>query len=297
VTILASKPQAAGPGGLIDGIVLASGSCSATLTLDRNDRCFFDHPLDHVPAMALVSGLLALVRASGTGDLDQAGLQLGLSVTLPAFCELGSEVRLETAAPIAGGMYARQDGAVTVRARQDGQVVCDGEVAVRPARRAGAGFPHAPAGRTVEKALVHRQRPENVLIHGLATDDGRCAVTVRRPAAGHVLAIGPGQTVAPEVLIDAARQFGTLICHEQHHAPLDTQFILLGIEADVPCGLRGAVQLSWQRTPAPRGRRATIEFGVVAGDPDGQPCGRIAFTFFCATPATYRRLRDRKTTA
>jgi hypothetical protein len=144
---------------------------------------------------------------------------------------------------------------------------------------------------------VHRQRQENVLIGNLATDRQGCTVTVRRPPAGHVLAARAGQAIRPEVLIDAARQLGTLICHQEHDVPLDTQLVLLGVEADIPCGLRRRVYLRWRRTPASRGRRSGITLEVMVGDPDGEPCGRIGFDYFSATPATYRRLRARKTPA
>jgi hypothetical protein len=138
---------------------------------------------------------------------------------------------------------------------------------------------------------VHRRRLENILIGGLVTGSRGCLVTLRRPPAGHLLATSAGQAVRPDVLIEAARQFGTLICHTEYQVPLDTQFILLGIEADIPCGLRRRVHLRWRRTPAPRGRRARLEFDIIADDPDGEPCGRIAFGYFGATPAAYERLR------
>jgi A-factor biosynthesis hotdog domain len=284
--------------GLISEVTLAAGSGSATLTLNRNDRYFFDHPLDHVPGMALVTGLLDLVRASGIGDLDQDGLRMGLSLALPTFCELGSMTRLETAAPAAEEPAAGPDGTVSVRACQDGRLVCDGSVSIRRGPPA-AGPADAGLGRfqPVGQALVHRQRQDNVLIGNLVTDRQGCTVAVCRPPAGHVLAARAGQAIRPEVLIDAARQFGTLICHQEHDAPLDTQLVLLGVEADIPCGLRRRVYLRWRRTLASRGRRSGITLEVVVGDPDGEPCGRIGFDYFSATPATYRRLRGRKTSA
>ena len=286
------------PSGLISEMTQAAGFRSATLALNRSDRYFFDHPLDHVPGMALVTGLLDLVRACGIGDLDQDGLRMGLSLTLPAFCELGSPTRLETAALAGDGPAAGSGGTVSVRACQDDRVVCDGSVSIRrglPA--AGQGDAAQGGSQPVGQALVHRQRQENVLIGNLVTDRQGCTITVCRPPAGHVLATRAGQAFRPEVLIEAARQLATLICFQEHDAPLDTQFVLLNVEADIPCGLRGRVYLRWRRTPPSRGRRSTTTLEVAAGDPDGEPCGRIGFDFFSATPAAYRRLRGRKAPA
>jgi hypothetical protein len=296
-TAFARQAQARASGGLISEVALVAGSWSATLTLNRNDRYFFDHPLDHVPGMALVTGLLDLVRASSTSDLDQDGLRIGLSLALPTFCELEPVTRLEATASAGDSPVASPDGTVSVRAAQDGRLVCDGSVSIRRGRRPAAGPADAGPSRfqPVGQALVHRQRRENVLIGDLVTDHQGCTVTVCRPPAGHVLAAHAGQAIRPEVLIDAARQLGTLICHQEHETPTDTQLVLLSVEADIPCGLRRRVYLRWRRTPASRGRRAAITLEVVEGDPDGEPCGRIAFDYFSATPATYRRLRFRKT--
>jgi hypothetical protein len=284
---------------LISEVALVADSCSATLALNPNDRYFFDHPLDHVPGMALVTGLLDLVRASGPGDLDQDGLRMDLSLALPRFCELEPVTRLEATALADDSPVAGLDGTVSIRAAQDGRLVCDGSVSIHRGRRPAAGPADAAPSRfqPVRQALVHRQRRENVLIGDLVTDDQGCTVAVGRPPAGHVLAARAGQAIRPEVLIDAARQFGTLICHQEHHAPMDTQLVLLSVEADIPCGLRQRVYLRWPRTPDSPGRRAAIALEVLAGDPGGEPCGRIAFEYFSATPATYRRLRFRKAAA
>jgi hypothetical protein len=293
---------------LLEDIALETGAWTCTLALDPDDPYFFDHPLDHVPAMALVSGLLTLVRSAGVGHLEQPGYRLEMSLALPSFCELGSAVRLEVAelgpagavgpADAVGavgpaGAGPGQDARVTVRARQAGRVVCEGDLIFRAAA-SSASPPPGPAcsSRPAERSLVHRRHAENVLISGMVTDGGGCTVRVRRPPDGHLLATGAGQALPAEVLIDAARQFGTLICHAELGAPPDTQFILLRIGMDVPCGLERGVRLRWRRT-APPGRRATMDLEVTGDGPDGEPCGRIALDYFGATHAAYRRLRGR----
>ena len=286
-----------GPDDLISEVALVADSCSATLALNPNDRYFFDHPLDHVPGMALVTGLLDLVRASGPGDVDQDGLRIDLSLALPRFCELEPVTRLEATAPGDSPM-AGLDGTVSVRAAQDGRLVCDGSVSIHRGRRPAAGpatrprTVSSPSGRL--SCTGNAGRTSSSATWLLTT---RADGTVGRPPAGHVLAARTGQAIRPEVVVDAARQFGTLICHQEHHAPMDTQLVLLSVEADIPCDLRQRVYLRWPRTPDSPGRRAAIALKVLAGDPGRRALRASPSNTSGATPATYRRLRFRKAAA
>jgi A-factor biosynthesis hotdog domain len=266
---------------------------SATLALDLDDPYLFDHPLDHLPGMALVAGLLDLLRISGTDHPERSGLQMSLSLDLSSFGELGPSVQLEAVIGPHSGMFAEYgESEIVLRARQADRVLCEGTVAFRPAAlhippRAGA---HTCVTEQVDQAMVHRRRAENVLISGVVAGEGTRMAEVRRPPEGHLLAASRGRPLRAEAVIDAARQFATLLNHVEHGAPSNTQFVLLGIQADLPCGPRSCLQLRWTCTPPTRGRSRMV-IDLVAGDPDGKPCGSVTFDYFAATPAVYRRLR------
>lgn len=141
-----------------------------------------------------------------------------------------------------------------------------------------------------DAAAVHRLRPENVLVTGMATRDDTRVVAVRPPRSGHALANRPGEPYRIEFLVDAARQFCTMTCHIEHERPADTIFVMTDISVDLPCGLGDEVFLRWPVAPPGRGRlRFSID--VVAGDPDGEACGSVGFEYRIASPAAYRRLR------
>jgi hypothetical protein len=256
---------------------------SAALDVPPDEPYFFDHPLDHLPGMALISGLLGLVRASTT-DLESAG-RLAVQLSLPAFCELDAPVRLES-----------PDG-VAVRACQYGHVCGEGTVEFVPGETSNAGTPVDP--RFTEPApqrSVHRARAANVLVSDVVAAGDVHTGAVRRPAPWHTLATPPGTALAAEVLIDAARQYSTMLTHLALGVPADAQLLLLGMRAELPAGVRDALYLRWHRTPPPRGK-STLDIDIAVGAPDAEPTGRISFDYFSATPAIYKRLREKARTA
>lgn len=250
----------------------------ATLEVSRHDPYFFDHPLDHMPGMALVSGLLDMVRRGGTGAPEEPGAWMSLSLEFPAFCELVGPVELE-AVPL--------PGATALRVVQGERVVCDGSVVFRPTAARAGGSREVAATAPADPALVHRHRVENVLIGTPVIDGEVSSVDVLRPAPGHRLATAPGAPLRVETLIDASRQFGTLLCHQEFGRAPDTTLVLLGLDVEVACGLTGEVRLSRRQTPVPRSRHKSGMDILV----DGEPAGRVDYDYFSAKPAVYRRMR------
>ncbi|UVS79711.1 AfsA-related hotdog domain-containing protein [Actinokineospora sp. UTMC 2448] len=246
---------------------------TAELALSEYDPYFYDHPLDHVPVMALVCALFDLARLTRPDD-DPA--RLALRMEFPSFCEPNADVALV-------------HSGTALLAEQDGEVVCSGELnrtalplhTVRPAPPSLRRLPADPV-------LVHRCDLENVLVTGMAdTGDGR-VVAFREPAPGHRLGVAPDAPARPEALLDAARQFATMLCHTEFRRPEDTRLVLLGLEADLVVGVPGGVHLRWSRTRPPRGR-SRVEFTVTTSD--GAALGRIGLDCFAASPAAYRRMR------
>jgi hypothetical protein len=266
-------------GAALRDVTTDGGGWSAVLDVPRDEPYFFDHPLDHMPGMALISGLLGLVRVSAT-DLESAG-RLTFQLNLPAFCDLDAPVRLES-----------PDG-VVVRASQYGRACSEGTVQFVPGEAPNAGTPVDPRfAEPAPQRLVHRARAINVLVSDVVVTGDVHTSAVRRPASRHILATPPGTALPAEVLIDAARQYGTMLTHEALGAPADSQLVLLGMRAELPAGVRDPVYLRWHVTPPPRGK-ATIDIDVAVGAPAAETSGRVSFDYFCATPAIYKRLRER----
>jgi hypothetical protein len=266
-------------GAALRDVTIGAGGWSAVLDVPRDEPYFFDHPLDHMPGMALISGLLGLVRASAT-DLESAG-RLTFHLNLPAFCDLDVPVRLES-----------PDG-VAVRARQYGRVCSEGTVEFVPGARRNASTPVDPRfAEPAPQRPVHRARSVNVMVSDVVVTGDVHTSAVRRPAPRHILATPRGTALPAEVLIDAARQYGTMLTHVALGVPADSQLVLLGMRAQLPTGVRDTVYLRWHATPPPRGR-STIDIDIAVGAPDAETSGRVSFDYFCAAPAIYKRLRER----
>ncbi|MFJ4091400.1 AfsA-related hotdog domain-containing protein [Kitasatospora sp. NPDC089913] len=252
------------------------------VVVDEKDVCFFDHPLDHVPGMVLVAGVLDFVGARAPEQLDADGGRLRLTMSFDRMCELGSPVWLS------GGPIAADDGpAWELAALQDGEAVSRATI-----RLGGTPSPlrtGREAAVPADPGLVHRHRPENVLLGGAVRVE-RAAVLV--PPTGHRLAGGGVHT--PGALVESARQMATMLGHTAHGRDVDAQMLWLSLEADLPTGLPIEVplELRWEFAPA-RGARAVYGFAVVDAE-SGEGYGRMQIGVHTLSRAGYLKRRSAK---
>ncbi|XRQ02353.1 AfsA-related hotdog domain-containing protein [Actinomadura welshii] len=266
------------------------------LVVDESDPFYFDHPLDHVPGMLLFSGLLELaVRAD---ELRWRGRRPGRVVAglgFTRFCELRTPTAL-SCRPVPG-----PNRAWTVAARQAGEEVCEGSIAFALADAAPAAPPRGaarpagtaaavPAGRA-PAALVHRHRPENVLV-GEPVRRGRGVVeaAVLQPPAGPE---PPPPHRGPVEIVEAGRQFATLLEHAEHGRPMDVTLLWTALRLDIPCRLdRDApLLLRWPIT-RPSGRRSRCA-ATLADAATGADLGSLTYEAYAVDPEQYARTRTR----
>ncbi|MFC5662619.1 AfsA-related hotdog domain-containing protein [Kitasatospora misakiensis] len=252
------------------------------VVVDEKDRCFFDHPLDHVPGMVLVAGALDLVRDQAPEWAEAPDGRMRISMTFDRMCELGPPVWLR------GEPIAADDGpAWRLLALQDGETV--GQASVRLGGKAAAADGARQGVVPADPALVHRHRPENVLLGGPVRVE-RAAVLV--PPPDHRLA-GAG-VHTPGALIEAARQMATMLGHTAHGRDADAQMLWLTLEADIPTGLPVTVPLElWWEFAPPRGARAAYGVAVVDAE-SGEGYGRIEIGVHTLSRAGYLKRRSAK---
>ncbi|MFJ4671221.1 AfsA-related hotdog domain-containing protein [Kitasatospora purpeofusca] len=258
------------------------------VVVDEKDLCFFDHPLDHVPGMVLVAGVLDVLGTRAPEWVDADGGRLRLSMSFDRMCELGSPVWLR------GGPIAADDGpAWELVALQDGEAVSRASIRFggtpAPVRAGREGAVPTDPAVPADPALVHRHRPENVLL-GEAVRVERAAVLV--PPPGHRLAGAGVHTLG--ALVESARQMATMLGHTAHGRDSDAQMLWLSLEADLPTGLPVEVPLElwWEFAPA-RGARAVYGFAVVDAE-SGEGYGRLEIGVHTLSRAGYLKRRSAK---
>jgi hypothetical protein len=267
-TLLASPPEWTG------------AAWSAPIRIPLADPFFFDHPLDHVPGLLSIFGLLDLFSAVTGSHIDSADERMLVELAFPAICELDRPVMLSVRAD------DRAPGRFLVRAEQDDVTGCEGWFELVH----GISLADEQERNGLcQRELVHRGFEDNVLL-GAVPDPGGLVVPMVSPSAGHYLEwFGRGYSVRSA--IEASRQFTTLLMHQAAGKPLDTQLIWLEFSADLPCvvGPAMATGLRW-RPQQLNGSRVTLTFDLIG--PSSVAIGSFRYRVAAVSQATYRRFRS-----
>ncbi|HZN18585.1 MAG TPA: AfsA-related hotdog domain-containing protein [Micromonosporaceae bacterium] len=274
----------------------------STLAVDLDDPFFFDHPLDHVPGMMLISALLELVRTSTpepSGGTRRPGLRrLATVLWFPRFCELDEPTELGACPPSGAGGWA-------VQASQSRGPVCLGSVAIDETgpqlpsgpswdRRSNGG-PEAPelSPEAADASFVHRARPENILVSRISPQDGgarRVAVLGSSDEAHFTRRTGAMRS--PEELLEAARQVATMVWPCEYGWPADVLLTLNRVQAELPVALdrSRSLELRW-RPSQPRGTKARIRLELVDATAEPQRVGLVTIESQAWTREEWQRLR------
>jgi hypothetical protein len=253
------------------------------LRVPHSDPFYFDRRLDHLPAILLVHGLLDLVSTVARTDLDDPGCRLRVALSLPAAGALGVATAL-SAAP------GEEPGEWSVRAAQVGAEICTGRVQYRHGHRPVLSLSgDRPAALACAGDLVHRARPDNVLIGRPAEHAGQLTVPVLRPPLGHALRRNCGGRQRAHTVLEAGYQFAVMLAHTVAKRPLDSELGWLGVSADLPCAVPGATALGL-RWPAARVAGRRMSFGLEVVDTGTRRIvGALSYDIVAVGLAAHRR--------
>ncbi|MEU3648378.1 AfsA-related hotdog domain-containing protein [Lentzea sp. NPDC034063] len=247
---------------------------SAALSVDEEDPFFFDHPLDHVPAMLLLDTCLHnAVRSTSDGMRVRSA-----KFRFRRFCEkdLPTAVTVSSAGP--------NPLSHEVSVTQNDTVVCEGEITLVPGEEMSWPLLRADA-RRADKHLVHKLVDDRVLVGPIQRNDGGHTVAVGGPV---VRAGRPGlHPVSP--LVEAARQAGIMTLHEVSEVPVGWQFVVTKLQVDLVAGgeRRGATTLrygTWRLS----GQVFVLPAEIMAG---GRVVGTISFSGRVMPLSDYHQLR------
>lgn len=256
----------------------------AQLVVDDSDPVMFDHSVDHVPGMLMLHGIAELVEHASpppigcriAGDFD---------LTFTRFVEKDTPAHTVVTP-------ARSPHTWRVEMTQSGHVVCAGTagtVALGDPEHPvvnGVATAALPAARA-EAALVHRRRPENIVVSPL------------RPApSGYSIDYLPSEAArtqrfehvhGPLDVVEAARQFMILLSHTACGFDLHRHLILKRLVVTTPRPFPGAdpVRLFCAQ---PRVAGGHVGFAMHARCGD-TPAATISWDVTAVTHAGYQRLR------
>jgi hypothetical protein len=261
----------------------AAGRWKARLVVDDSDTVIFDHHLDHVPAMLALHGIAELIEQAGpepSGDCAAGSFDLSFT----RFAEKDRPAYV-TVVPAAGSSAWR------VELTQSEHVVCAGTAStVALAGEGKAGPPRSPwppPQGLAEATLVHRQRPENIVVTALRTGTDGYTVTYVPPEAGRTKRFESFHH--PLDVVEASRQFVTLLSHAVCGFDLDTYLVLSRLVVRTPQVFRrtGTISLF---SDEPRVDRRRVVLTVHARCEDAPPTS-ISWDIHAVAPAVYARLR------
>jgi hypothetical protein len=284
----AARPELASPHPLLADVRSLTGplpGVEAAIQVNIGDPYFFDHPLDHVPAVLLVEAAYRL--ALRTAPPDELPVRLDMSFL--RFCELADPLTLEL-------RRTTRDGVTGCQVRQHGRSVAQGRLRNAQVR----GRPEAiqpTAGRpapTLDPARVHKLDPGNVFIaEPRPAGAGRYRCELALPPGKHVLLDASSPWLSPTVLLEAFRQLSTLGAHEIREVEKGRTMVQLSFHVRLDRPLRRDERLeleTWERpmTPVQDVDVANISAIVLAGH---SAVGALQSRAFLTTPESYARLR------
>ncbi|HET6357764.1 AfsA-related hotdog domain-containing protein [Streptomyces sp.] len=278
----------------------ATETWTSRLRTVEEDPFFFDHPLDHLPALLLADGVTELVEhIATTTSATAAGPRPAwraqtLELEFGSFAEKGLPVELSARA------LPGTPGGWQVGGRQQGRSVCEGRVSAAPVPPPDT--PVLPTPQAAEEdldcqcamvapELVHRHRPENVLLADYRNHGGGYSAELLSPPRGHHLRGAEGRDTELRSLIElveGARQFVTLLGHEARQVAFDRRYVVASMRAVTTRAIRRAepVRLWADTLPSVHGGDVHIRFSSGGG-----AVGEACFSGYAFSPAAYRRLR------
>jgi hypothetical protein len=257
----------------------------APLVVDDSDPVIFDHSVDHVPGMLMLHGIAELVEWAGPGTGGARCMAGEFDLRFTRFVEKDRPAHAVIApdgAPHTWRVEISQEGHIACAGRAGTMTLGDGD------RPAGHGVAAAIRSAVrAEAAIVHRRRPENIVISPL------------RPApAGFMVDYLPSEAARTKRfehvhcsldVVEAARQFMIMLSHAACGFGLDRRLVLNRLTVSMPGPFPRTDPVRLHCAP-PRVRGGRIDFAMHARCGD-HPAATIGWDITAATPAVYARLR------
>lgn len=208
---------------VITDIQRSAGSLRARLRVDETHPYFFDHPLDHIPGILLLEGVLQLIELATPPLSGRVAYVKTLNIKFQQYVQKDAPIELH--------LQQGDDPQVfNARVTQGAKLMCTCVLGMAYS----SAFETQPAGdfpatRCHDKALLHKHREENVIVSDISSvAQGLSVDTVRLPDE-HFFRDGDPDHCSMVYFLEVARQCYMQIAHGHLRIPLDTPMNLLAL--------------------------------------------------------------------
>jgi hypothetical protein len=259
---------------------------AAELVVDESHSYFFDHPLDHVPGILLLEGIVQLAEKADA-EVSVTAYVRRIDVRFRRFCEKDSSARID--------MTRKTRGALAGRIVQKGKDLALFSLETAPGDRVTArAVARSPVpARVTDASLLHKHRAENVLVSPLVKEADGYVCALHAPPAGHSLADGPGRGVSPLFLLEGARQALMLGAHGVLGIPVGQPMNLVSVSLALDCEVPRGLPLSLHFVPGGERRidAMTLADVRIAIRGAGRELGAVRIQAQVIDRATYQEQR------
>ncbi len=265
---------------------------SAVLKVDESHSYFFDHPLDHVPGILILEGMLQLMELF----LPDNQFIKALELNFRRFCEKRDRILIQ-ARPI----RPARAGAYSVSVVQRGSMVAQckvetGEIPENLARQAAGHAPVPDLRPFPDPKYLHKLHEENVLVTELQeiVAGESCSCGLLAPPENHILAEGREDSYSLLYLLETTRQCVMLIAHLLERIPLNMpmNLVSVGIQLSRPVPRGVPLQFVCSRQPVRKVGQMTIAHIALDIQAAGESIGRTAIKAQVVDKATYQKQRS-----
>lgn len=198
-------------------------SLHAQLVVNEAHPYFFDHPLDHIPGILLLEGVLQLIELAMPPLSGRVAYVKTLTIKFQQYVQKQGVIDLHLE-------QGKDPQVFNAKVMQAGKLMCTCILGMAYS----SAFETSPAGeftatRCRDKALLHKAREENVIVSDMSGIAQGLSVDTLKLPDEHFFQEGDPEHYSMVYFLEVARQCYMQIAHSYLRIPLNTPMNLLAL--------------------------------------------------------------------
>jgi 3-hydroxymyristoyl/3-hydroxydecanoyl-(acyl carrier protein) dehydratase len=198
-------------------------SLLAQLVVNEAHPYFFDHPLDHIPGILLLEGVLQLIELAMPPLSGRVAYVKTLNIKFQQYVQKQGAIDLHLE-------QGKDPQVFNAKVMQAGKLMCTCILGMAY----NSAFETSPAGeftaiRCRDKALLHKAREENIIVSEMSGIAQGLSVDTLKLPDEHIFQEGDPEHYSMVYFLEVARQCYMQIAHSYLRIPLNTPMNLLAL--------------------------------------------------------------------